>query len=258
MCPLLGVVHLLACPSRGSTDVDAILAAAERDARVYADGGFDGLVIENFGDAPFHKGDRQDPVPPDVVAVLALAARTVKAATGLPVAINCLRNDVHAAVGVAAATGARWVRANVFAGAAVTDQGVIEGEAARVLAYRRQLGSDVAILADLMVKHATPLAPRDPLAEAHDLAARSGAAGLIVTGDRTGAAVDPELLRRVKAAVGTFPVWIGSGLAEANAATLWPLCDGAIVGTAAKRDGRTSAPVDPDRVRRLRASCPPR
>jgi hypothetical protein len=254
---LLGVVHLQPCLSsaRGGQSVAAILRAALADARALAEGGVDGLVLENYGDAPFHKGTRDDPVPPDVVATLAVVAHEVHAATRLPLAINCLRNDACAALGIAATVGARWVRVNVLAGAAVTDQGVIEGEAARVLAYRKQLGADVRILADLHVKHATPLGAQDPLVAARDLATRAGAFGLIVTGTHTGAAVDAGHLQRVKAAVGAFPVFIGSGLSEHNAPSVWPHCDGAIVGTSLKVGGETSAPVDPDRVRRLRAAC---
>jgi predicted TIM-barrel enzyme len=56
--------------------------------------------------------------------------------------------------------------------------------------------------------------------------------------------------------VGGFPVWLGAGLSLANAAALWPACDGAIVGTACKRDGRVDQPVEPARVRALRAACP--
>jgi predicted TIM-barrel enzyme len=51
-------------------------------------------------------------------------------------------------------------------------------------------------------------------------------------------------------------VWLGAGLSPANAAALWPACDGAIVGTACKRDGRVDQPVEPARVRALRAACP--
>ena len=57
MKPLLGVVHLLALPSAARhRSMDAVLQAALADARAYAEGGFDGLIVENFGDAPFHKG----------------------------------------------------------------------------------------------------------------------------------------------------------------------------------------------------------
>ena len=257
--PLLGVVHLQALPSAARhRSMDSLLAAALADARAYAEGGFDGIVIENFGDAPFHKGTAADPVPPDVVAGIAIAADRIHAATGLPLAINCLRNDGVAALGIAAAVGARWVRVNVLSGAYVTDQGVIEGEAARLFAYRRQLHNGVMVLADHLVKHASPLAPVDVAASARDLAERSGAAGIVLSGSRTGQPVDVALLDTVRAAVGAFPIWLGSGLSLANAALLWPRCDGAIVGTACKQDGDVGQPVDLARVRALRAACPVR
>ncbi|MCA3008767.1 MAG: BtpA/SgcQ family protein [Phycisphaerales bacterium] len=255
--PLLGVVHLPPLPSsRGHRSMAAVLERALADARAYADGGFDGVVVENFGDAPFHKGTRDDPAPPDAVAGLAIAAARIVADIGLPVGVNCLRNDGMAALGVAAATGARWVRVNVLAGAYVTDQGVIEGEAARLAAYRRQLGWQGMLLADHLVKHAAPLAPVDAAAGAKDVAERSGADGIVLSGRRTGEPVDLALLATVRAAVGGFPVWLGAGLSPANAAALWPACDGAIVGTACKRDGRVDQPVEPARVRALRAACP--
>ena len=257
--PLLGVVHLHALPSAARhRSMTTLLAAALADAHAYAEGGFDGIVIENFGDAPFHKGTAADPVPPDVTAGLAIAADRIWNAVGLPIAINCLRNDGMAALGVAAAVGAHWVRVNVLSGAYVTDQGLIEGEAARLFAYRRQLHCDVQVLADFLVKHASPLAAIDVAAGARDLAERSGASGIVLSGSRTGEPVDVALLDTVRAAVGGFPIWLGSGLSLANAAVLWPRCDGAIVGTACKQAGDVARPVDLARVRALRAACPAR
>ena len=255
---LLGVVHLGALPGAARhTSMDDVLSAAVADAERYAAAGFDGVVVENFGDVPFRRGTADDPVTPDVPAAMAIAADRVQRATGLPIAINCLRNDGFAAFGVAAACAAAWVRVNVLTGAYVTDQGLIAGEAARLLAYRRQLRSDARLLADFLVKHAQPLAAFDVEAAARDLAERSGADGLVLSGSRTGEPVDVELLDTVRAAVGAFPIWIGSGLTAANAAELWPRCDGAIVGTACKVDGVSSAPVDEARCRALRAACPP-
>jgi len=255
---LLGVVHLppLLSASRSQTAFDEILTRALRDAEALKVGGVDGVIVENFGDAPFHKGTKDDPVPPDVPAALAVVAREVRRVIGVPVGINCLRNDGYAALGAAAVAGAFWVRINVFTSAMVTDQGLIDGEAARLCAYRKLLGAKVAILADLLVKHAVPLAEIPLEVAARDLAERSGAAGLIVSGSRTGEAVDAHHLARTKAAVGAFPVWIGSGLTQENARLLWPLCDGAIVGTAFKREGNVQAPVDPARVRALSELLP--
>lgn len=256
---LLGVLHLGALPAaRGHTSMDEVLDRALTDAEAYAAAGFDGLVVENFGDAPFRRGTADDPVTPDVVASLALAADRARRETGLPVGVNCLRNDGVAAFGVAAAVGAAWVRVNVLAGAYVTDQGVISGEAARIAAYRRQVGSRARLLADFLVKHASPLAPLDLATGAKDLAERSGADGLVLSGTRTGQPVDLEVLGAVRDAVGAFPIWIGSGLTAENAAELWPRCQGAVVGTSCKAGGRPGAPVDVERARRLRAACAPR
>jgi len=256
---LLGVVQLPPLPSVARhPGMAAVLAAARRDAKALRDGGVDGIVVENFGDAPFHKGTRDDPVPPDVPAALALVAHELRAVTGLPVGINCLRNDGIAALGAAAVAGARWVRVNVLCSAYVTDQGVIEGEAARLFAYRRQLRSEVLVLADFLVKHAAPLAPIDAAAGARDVAERSGAHAIVLSGSRTGQPVDLATLDTVRDAVSPFPVWLGSGLTVDNAPVLWPRCHGAIVGTWCKRDGRVDQPVDAERVRALRAACPPR
>ncbi|MBK8095727.1 MAG: BtpA/SgcQ family protein [Planctomycetes bacterium] len=255
--PLLGVVHLRPLPSAARfTSMADVLDAALADARALHQGGVDGIVVENFGDAPFHKGTSADPVPPDVPAGLALVAHRIRAELELPVAINCLRNDGVAAMAAAAVAGARWIRVNVWSGAYCTDQGVIEGEAARVLAWRQRLDRRVQVLADFLVKHALPLVPFDTATAAKDLAERSGADGMILSGTRTGEPVDVALFDTVRAAVGQFPIWIGSGLTPDNAAALWPRCDGAIVGTFVKRDGRVGERVDVRRVRALRAACP--
>jgi membrane complex biogenesis BtpA family protein len=255
MKPLLGVVHLRALPSASRhVSMDEVFSWAFADAEALARGGVTGICVENFGDAPFHKGTKDDPVTPDVVAALAVVAQQVQQRHSLPVMVNCLRNDGMAAIGAACVAGAKWVRVNVLASAYVTDQGVIEGEAARLFAYRRQLGSSVEVMADFMVKHATPLAPFDEKAAARDLAERSGAAGLILSGSRTGEPVDAARIDAVRAAVGDFPIWLGSGLAADNAASLWPRCDGAIVGTACKRGGRVDQRVDAARVKKLVAA----
>lgn len=252
---LFGVVHLRPLPSaprhRGMADV---MRHALADAAALVKGGVDGLMVENFGDVPFHKGTVDDPVTPDVPAALAVVSNTLRERFDLPIAINCLRNDGIAAMAAAVVAAARYVRINVFSGAYLTDQGVIEGSAARVLAFRKQLGGDVQVLADFLVKHAVPLQPIDVATGAKDLAERSGASGIVLSGARTGAPVDVAFLAKVRAAVGRFPIWLGSGLTPDNAAALWPRCDGAIVGTFVKRGGRVTAPVDVVRVRALVAA----
>ncbi|MCZ7677559.1 MAG: hypothetical protein M5U28_01790 [Sandaracinaceae bacterium] len=146
-------------PRYADAGFDAVLAAARRDAEAIARGGAAAVIVENFGSAPFPKGHPDQPTPPHQVALIALAVSECRRITGLTVGVNVLRNDARAAVGIAAACGAAFVRVNVHVGAYVTDQGLIEGRAFETLRYRRELGAEVAILADVRVKHAAPLAP---------------------------------------------------------------------------------------------------
>ncbi len=254
---LMGVVHLPPMPGdprhQGAGGFAGVRELALADARALLAGGVDGLILENFGSTPFAKGTGAQRLPPHQVATLALLAHACKALAGQrPVGVNCLRNDALAALGVAAAAGLDFVRVNVHTGAAVTDQGLIEGEAASSLRYRLSLqAGQVRILADVLVKHAAPLVPTDPGAATEDALGRGLADGVIVTGSATGAPVDPALLQAVRAAAGERPVYVGSGLTPDNAGALLPLVEGAIVGTWLKRGGDVHAPVDEGRVRQM-------
>lgn len=258
---LIGVVHLLALPGdpgyRSGRCSGGFTAAYERarfDAEALVEAGVDGLIVENFGSAPFVKGCAGDRIPPHQAAALTRVCAACKQ-LGVPVGVNCLRNDAHTALGIAAACELDFIRVNVHTGAYVTDQGLIEGEAAASLRYRAALGVELEIWADVLVKHAAPLAPLEPETATHDCIDRGLADAVIVTGAATGAPVDVELLRRVRSAAGAKPVVIGSGLDRQNAATLLPHADAAIVGTSLKRDGLVRNPVDPARARTLVEAC---
>jgi hypothetical protein len=250
-CRFVGVVHLLPLPAapRGSAGFEAVRARALADAEALALGGAEGAIIENFGDAPFARG----PVDPHVVAAMALLVAEVRQRhPALPLGVNVLRNDARAALGIAAVAGADWVRVNVMAGAAVTDQGVIEGNAHEWLRYRRELGAErVQFLADVHVKHARPLGG-GPIGEAAaDLHNRAGADVLIVTGRATGAPAAEADVAEVRAAAPGAAIWLGSGVSHASAAHWRSRVDGAIVGTALHAGGDVRAPLDVERVARM-------
>jgi membrane complex biogenesis BtpA family protein len=156
-------------------------------------------------------------------------------------------------MGIAAVAGADFIRVNVHTGAYLTDQGVIEGEAHETLRYRSALGASeqVDIWADVLVKHATPLAPTDPVTATKDCLLRGLASAVIVTGTGTGEPISTALLETVREAAGGRPVVLGSGVTPERAPQLWPLADVAIVGTYFKENGDVRAPVELARVERL-------
>ncbi|MDQ3036578.1 MAG: BtpA/SgcQ family protein [Myxococcota bacterium] len=256
---LIGVLHLPAMPgdpAYASGGFEGVLEHARRDARALREGGIESVVIENFGSRPFPKGDARDPIPAHQVALMAILTRELRGDFA-SVGVNCLRNDVVSALAIAAASGASFVRVNVHVGAYVTDQGVIEGEAARSLRYRASLSAaaTIAICADVLVKHATPLAPIDPAQATKDTLERGMADAIVVTGTATGAPIDLAMLRQVREAAGDRPVMLGSGLTPESAPALLPHADAAIVGTWIKERGDVRAPVDAERTRALVRAC---
>ncbi len=230
---LIGVLHLPALPGApaAARPVAELAADAAEDAALLQQAGFTAVLLENFHDVPF----RKEHADPETIAALAVIGAAVRAAVSLPLGFNVLRNDALAALGLAHAAGGSFVRVNVLAGAAATDQGLIEGRADELLRRRAALGAgQVAILADVDVKHATALDRRPAPLRARDLHARAGADALLVTGAATGLPPDPDELSAVADAVAPVPVLAGSGTTPQNLAALLRRCAGAIVGTALK------------------------
>lgn len=253
--PVIGVIHLLPLPGspRWDGQMEPVFQRAEQEAAALATGGVHGIIIENFFDAPFAKSR----VDTATACALALVAKRVMSVCDLPIGINVLRNDGQTALAIAVTAGARFVRVNVYTGAMVTDQGIIEGEAHRLLLYRRQLGADrsVKILADVMVKHAAPLSATSDIRQiAKDTVLRGLADGVIVSGIATGAAPDLGDLQAVREAVPNAPLFVGSGATRENIASLLAIADGVIVGSTLKRQAVLENPVDVERVRALLAS----
>jgi membrane complex biogenesis BtpA family protein len=243
------MVHLLPLPGapRWSADLDAVLHRAAADARTLCDGGVDALLVENFGDVPFTGGQ----VEPVTVAAMTRAVATVRAAVDRPVGVNVLRNDAAAALAVAAATGASFIRVNVHTGGMFTDQGWIEGRAAETLRLRARIAPDVAILADVQVKHAAPPAGVRLRDAARDTWERGLADALIVSGAATGGATDLERVREVRGAVPEAVVLVGSGVTAETAAATLAHAHGVIVGSALQERGLAGRAVELERVRRL-------
>jgi membrane complex biogenesis BtpA family protein len=250
--PLIGVIHLPALPGapRYGGGFAGIAAAATRDAEVIAQAGFDAVLVENFGDVPFFRGA----VPPETVAAMAVVADAVRRACGLPLGINVLRNDGHAALAIAVATQARFVRVNVLVGARLADQGIIEGDAAHLQRVRAALGArEVAVLADVDVKHSAPLAPVTVDDEAREAHERALADVLVVSGARTGLAAERDAVLAVKSATGAT-VWLGSGVRCETLGEWLTIADGVIVGSALRKDHRAGGAVDLELARAFAAA----
>lgn len=243
--PLIGMVHLKPLPGSYLYDgnFENVIDAALRDAKTLEKAGFDAIMVENFGDAPFQKYAEKT-----TVASFAVVAKAIRDEVSLPLGINVLRNDGMAAYSIAYAIKADFIRVNVLSGVAYTDQGIIEGIARELAMLRKLVPSKIKVLADVHVKHAVHFSDfEDALL---DTVERGLADALIVSGKATGKPVDVERLALAKR-ISPVPVIVGSGTSYDNLPELWKYADGFIVGTWIKRDGKVENEVSLERARKL-------
>lgn len=250
---LIGMVHVGALPGtpRASAGVGELCEQAVLEAKILANTGFDGIIIENMHDAPYVNG----PHGPEIVAAMTVVVGAARAAipASVRLGVQILSRGEKEALAVAHATGADFIRCENFVFAHVADEGLLADAAAGpLLRYRRQIGAmEVMILADIQKKHASHAITGDlGLADLAHGAEFFGAQGLIVTGSVTGQPTDPldvEVARRSS----KLPIIVGSGVTPDSVERLFEHADALIVGTAIKHDGHWSNAVDATRARTM-------
>ena len=213
--------------------------------------GLDACIVENVGDTPLFKEN----VPPHTVAAMATVTKEVVKETKMKVGVNVLRNACEEALSIAHVAGAHFIRCNILIGAYATDQGIIEGCAARVARLRRELSSDVLVFGDVHVKHAYPIFNVEIEYAAQDLAERGGADAVVVSGPRSPIPPTFERVKKVKDAI-RKPVLVGSGIGLANVKQYYEESDGLIIGEPDFKVGGTwGGPSDPKAYARAVRAC---
>ncbi|MEM0351167.1 MAG: BtpA/SgcQ family protein, partial [Archaeoglobaceae archaeon] len=185
------VVHLKPLPgSPMYEDFDSVLEKALEDARAIEGGGADALIIENFGDKPFLAK-----VGEETVASMSVIAWEIRRAVNIGLGINVLRNDAISALAIAKAVKADFVRVNQLFFPSIAPEGILFGDAGRIMRYKRQINCRAMIFADLEVKHAAHLANfEDYLLNAE----RSLADAFIITGRATGLEPSVEKMKMIR------------------------------------------------------------
>ena len=253
--PIIGMVHMRPRPgaTRNTMSLALLSVFALSEAEKLEGAGLDACIVENVGDVPLLKGD----LPPHTVAAMALLTKAVVGRTRMKVGVNMLRNACEEALSVAHVAGAHFIRCNILIGAYATDQGIIEGCAARVARLKKELGSDVLVFGDVHVKHAYPIFNVEIEYAAQDLAERGGADAVIVSGARSPVPPSFERVKKVKDAI-KKPVLIGSGIGLANVEQFYQKSDGLIIGEPDfKVGGVWGGPSDGKAYQRAVRACRP-
>jgi uncharacterized protein len=220
-----------------------IIKASVEEAKVLADAGFDGIMLQNLGDLPVaHK------VSVEQAAWMARVAFEVAVAVHTPLGLNFLENDAEAIISVASAAGLDFVRLKVFVGVMVTPFGLVTGCAHEAIRTRTLLrAQDIGIFADVHDRTGINLGGRDidpDIREAVDL---GHADGLVLTG----ANFDESMgyMKRARAKFPRQPLLLGGSATVANLATALADADGVIVSTALKDTDSAFGRVNPAKAR---------
>jgi membrane complex biogenesis BtpA family protein len=216
--------------------------ALEQAAILHA-AGFAFLMVQNLGDLPVAQQAASVQV-----AWMTRIALAVRAATGLPLGINLLENDVEAMFAVASAAALDFVRIKVFVGAMVTPSGIESGRAFEALRARTAYGAEgVAIFADVHDRTGTPLASAGLVDDLRTAFAIGGADGVVLTGRSHAETI--AMLTQARAACAKQPMLVGGGATAANYAELTTLANGAIVSSALKHGNDLFGELDPVKAR---------
>jgi uncharacterized protein len=246
--PVVAMAHLPPLPGTPLYDEnagpDGIVEAVASDVEILTNAGFDAILFCNEGDRPYTLKASLEGVAMMARVVAELAPRD------RPFGVDYLW-DAHAALAVAAATGASFVR-EVVTGVYESDMGLWAPDAAALLRYRRHLHADVRVFMNITPEFASSVGTRDVATTARSVRVSSLADAILVSGPMAGAEPSLDAVAEAKRGCGDeTPVFANTGVKSTNVRDFLAVADGAIVGSDLKVDGSTWNPVDPERARRF-------
>ncbi|KKP67871.1 MAG: hypothetical protein UR68_C0003G0052 [Candidatus Roizmanbacteria bacterium GW2011_GWA2_35_19] len=241
--PIIGVIHLDPLPGEiGFSKMDSLLDQVKKSVEIFQKSEVDGILIENASDKPHTMT-----ISKAQVSAMSVLVKQAVNQTKVPIGVTCLLLDWEANFAIAKATGAKFVRLNVFVDKVMRDpdtwktintncRGLIDINPLAVKSYRKMLNAEkILLLADIHVKYMIMLEPKKTI----DLSAKQaefyGADAIIVSGNRTGLPTDVKDTVQAKNAC-NIPVLIGSGLVKRDIPNLLSKADGAIIGTAFEKE----------------------
>lgn len=225
--PIMAMLHL-----KGDNR-DDILSRAVREADIYAAGGVDAMIVEDYyGDST------------DVERVLAVLARE---RPHYIIGVNVLDNFAKS-YALAAQYGAKFMQVDSICGHLTRANE--SAYFAMIDSYRR--GGSVAVIGGVRFKYQPYLSGRSL---AHDLAlGRQYCDAIAVTGSGTGIDTDMQKIHEFRAILGDFPLVIGAGMTVAQVAGKLAVADAAIVGSTFKDTRKDSGEVSAAHVQEFMAA----
>ena len=245
--PIIAMCHLRALPGDPGYDVekglDWVIECARRDLGALQEGGVDGVMFSNEASLPY-----LTEVEPITTVTMARVIGELRREIRVPYGANVLWDPI-ASIDLAMATGAQFVR-EIFSGVYASDFGLWNTNCGKTVRHQKAIhaGHD-KLLFNIVPEAAVYLGPRDVGDIARSTIFNHRPDALCVSGLTAGVASSMETLRQVKEAVPDTPVLANTGVRRENIRQQLAVADGAVTGTAFKRDGTIWNEVDVQRVR---------
>ena len=245
--PIIAMCHMLALPGDPGYNVekglDWVIECARRDLHALQDGGVDAVMFSNEASLPYLTR-----VEPITYVTMARVIGELRGEIEVPYGVNVLW-DPKASLDLAMATGAQFVR-EIFSGIYASDFGLWNTNCGEVVRHQYAIHAErVKLLFNIVPEAAVYLGHRDVADIARSTVFNLQPDALCVSGLTAGVASSTETLRLVKEAVPNTPVFANTGVRPENIREQLDVADGAVTGTAFKRDGYIWNEVEAGRVR---------
>lgn len=247
--PVIAMLHLSALPGDPGFDsaagIRAVVDRARGELADLQEGGVDGVMFSNEFSLPYLT--KTEPIT--AISMARIIGELLDDIT-IPYGVNVLW-DGRASIDLAVATGAQWVR-EIFTGVYASDFGLWNTNVGEVARHRARIGgAGVKLFFNIVPESAKYLADRDLTSITETTVFATLPDAICVSGLTAGAATDTQALATVKAAAGTVPVFVNTGVRAHNVGDQLAVADGAIIGTFFKKDGVFENRVDLSRVHEL-------
>ena len=244
---IIGAVHL---PLYGAWDPKRSIAEIEdyalTNCGIFYNNGIKSLYIQD-------ENPETGLAAPETIALLSSLGRLIKKEyPGLDLGIIVEAHDPKAAIAIATACGASFVRIKVFVGAMYKNAGIQQGCGIEAAKYRVSIGSNVKIFADVHDRCGYPVVSEVPVEFDAQWAVRAGADALVLTGMTYAQSL--EYIDTCRNSGIKNPIVIGGSVNMNNIKEVLQHCEGAVVSTSLMLDKPipgSSAHWDGEKIRRF-------
>jgi len=247
--PIIGMAHFKPLPGDPRYDPAVTFQEAAdsllKDVVALQAGGVDGIMFSNEGSQPWMLN------PPSVTAVsMAALVGRVRSAVRIPFGVHVIW-DPRKTIELAAAVGADFAW-ETFTGVYASDFGLWNTNAGAVIRRQRQLDAlQVRLFFEVVPEAGVYLGNRPAADHARSTIFNTRPDALCVAGLKPGEEASLDGISQIKKVSGAVPVFASTGVKPANVEQQLSIADGAIVGSAFKKDGNLWKAVDEKRVRAL-------